>query len=100
MSRALNIISITFRLLVFVLLGLFLLLLRRCLLILHILFVFEIVVLEPLEFRIVKASFDMKGQRYVFKNILAQGFVVVLHIEKQGFLIVDVEIVFNLVIQF
>ena len=92
-------ISVRFRL-IFVLLGLLFLEFGRGLLIFHLLFILKIVVFESLEFWVVQAGFDVEGQRDVLENILTHSFIIVFHIKKQCFLVVDVKIVFNLVIKF
>jgi hypothetical protein len=91
--------GVRFRL-IFVLLGLLLLQFGRRLLIFHVLFILKIVVFESLEFWVVQAGFDVESQRDVLENILIHSFIIVFHIKKQCFLVVDVKIVFNLVIKF
>ena len=65
----------------------------------YIVFTFLVVSGEPVKLRIIKAIFDMECERQVDKRIFIHGFIIVLHIYKQGLLIIDMEIVFNFVIQ-
>lgn len=81
------------------LLCLFLLELGGCLFVFHILFVFEIIMLEAVELWVVQASLDVESQRYVLEDVLTEGLIVVLHVQEERLLIVHVEIVLDLVIQ-
>lgn len=68
--------------------------------ILHVFVKSLIVLLKELEFRVVKARLDVEGQGQVFKDILTNGLVIILHVNVQSLFIVYVEVVFNLVVKF
>ena len=56
--------------------------------------------LKSLKFGIIEARLNMKSERNILENILIHSFIIVLHIKKQCLLVVDVEVVFDLVIEF
>ena len=58
----------------------------------------EIVMLESLEFWIVQSRLHVERQRNIFEYISTHCLVIVLHIEEQGLLVVDMEIIFYFVV--
>jgi len=72
--------------------------LGRRLLVLDVVLELEIEMPKSLELRVVEPRFDVEGQRYVFEDIGIHCLVIVLHIQEEGLLVVDVEVVFYLVI--
>ena len=69
------------------------------LLFLDFLFFFVVISFEPCKFWIFKAFFDVKGHRHCREDIFAHCFVVDSHVQKHGFLIAQVEIIFKLIVQ-
>ena len=53
-----------------------------------------------MELGVVQAGFDVEGQRDVLEDVLAEGFIVVLHVQEERLLVVHVEVVLDLIIQF
>ena len=64
-------------------------------------FFIELLVLlfELVKLRILQARLDMKSEWQVGEHILIESFVVILHVQVESLLIVNVEIVFNFIIQ-
>ena len=84
---------------IFGFLSFFLLKFGSCFFVFHVLFVLEIIMLEPMELGVVQAGFDVEGQRDVLEDVLAEGFIVVLHVQEERLLVVHVEVVLDLIIQ-
>lgn len=65
----------------------------------YLLFALIVVVLELLPFTVFHAIFDMKRKWQMRKHVLIESFKIVFHIDKEGFLVVHVEVVFYFVVQ-
>jgi len=96
---ALFVIIVTL-LFIFFLLCVLLLLAGRRFFVFEVLFALIVVCFESGEFRVVEARLDVECQRNIAKHVHIHCFVVILHVKEKGLLIVHVEIILNLVVQF
>ncbi len=73
--------------------------LLEALLLLDLLFLFVVVGFEPDELGILEALFHVEGDGDGREDILVHGFVVVAHVDEEGLLVAQVEVVLQFVVQ-